>query len=343
MKVGIVGAGLQGRRRAQALKAVDGSELVIIADVHQDAAAALAADAGCLATSQWEDVVTRDDMEAVIVCTPPHLHAPISIAAMRAGKHVLCEKPLARSVDEAEEMVRVAREQGVKLKCGFNLRHHAGIRQAREWFDRNTIGEIMFIRCRYGIGGRPGYDQEWRAKAEISGGGQLMDQGLHVLDLCRWFLGDFKEVAGMVATHFWDIAPLEDNAFALLRTDAGQIASLHVSWTQWKPLFSFEMFGRDGYIQVEGLGGAYGTERATLGRRDFQAPFAEETVENRQEDASWREEWREFLTAIAERREPLGSGEDGAAALRLARRVYEGAKTGGGLTLDRGLDPATET
>ena len=342
MKVGIVGAGLQGRRRAQALKEVDGSELVIVADVRQDVAAALAADAGCLATSRWEDVVTRDDMEAVIVCTPPHLHAPISIAAMRAGKHVLCEKPLARTVNEAEDMVRIAREQGVNLKCGLNLRHHPGVQQARQWFEGGLIGEIMFIRCRYGIGGRPGYDEEWRAKAEIGGGGQLMDQGIHLLDLCRWFLGDFEQVIGVVATLFWDVAPLEDNAFALLRTGAGQVASLHVSWTQWKPLFSFEMFGRDGYIQVEGLGGAYGTERATLGRRDFQAPFAEETVENRREDASWREEWREFVAAIAERRQPLGSGEDGLAALRLATKVYESAKTGRGLTLDRGLGSRTE-
>ena len=207
MKVGIVGAGLQGKRRAQALKAVDGSELVIVADVRQDAAAALAADAGCVTTSHWEDVVACDDVEEVVVCTPPHLHAQISIAAMRTGKHVLCEKPLARSVDEAEEMVRVAQEMVVRLKCGFNLRHHPGIQQARQWFERGCIGEIMFIRCRYGIGGRPGYDHEWRTKAEISGGGQLMDQGIHVLDLCRWFLGDFDEVTGLMATLFWGIAP----------------------------------------------------------------------------------------------------------------------------------------
>jgi predicted dehydrogenase len=342
MRVGIVGAGLQGRRRSQALREVDGSELVMIADVRQDAAAALAADAGCLATSQWEDVVTRDDVEAVVVCTPPHLHAPISIAAMRAGKHVLCEKPLAATVAEAEDMARIARERGVKLKCGFNLRHHPGVQQARQWFERGRIGEIMFVRCRYGIGGRRSYDQEWRTKAEISGGGELMDQGIHLLDLCRWFLGDFEQVTGVVATLFWGIAPLEDNAFALLRTGAGQIASLHVSWTQWKPLFSFEMFGRDGYIQVEGLGGPYGTERATLGRRDFEAPFEEETVENRGEDISWRQEWREFVAAISEGREPLGSGEDGVAALRLAKEIYESAETGRGLALHRGLAPRTE-
>ena len=328
MRVGIVGAGLQGRRRAQALKAVGGSELVIVADVCQDAAAALAAEAGCGATSQWEDVVARDDVEALIVCTPPHLHAQIGIAAMKMGKHVLCEKPLARDAAEGREMLRAARESGVRLKCGFNLRHHPAIRQAHQWCEAGNIGEIDWIRCRYGIGGRPGYDQEWRAKAEVSGGGQLMDQGIHLLDLCRWFLGDFAEVSGFVATRFWDIAPLEDNAFALLRTGQGQIASLHASWTEWKPLFSFEVFGHDGYVTVEGLGGAYGTERAVLGRRDFDAPFSEEAVEFRGADRSWEEEWREFVSAIREGREPSASGEDGLAAIELAQAIYESARFG---------------
>ncbi len=328
MKVGIVGAGLQGRRRAQALKAVDGSELVIVADVRQDAAAALAADAGCLATFQWQDVVARDDVEAVIVCTPPNLHAEIAIAAMRTGKDILCEKPLARNLDAGREMLRVARESGVRLKCGFNLRYHPAMRQVRRWYEDGNIGEIDWIRCRYGIGGRPGYDREWRAQTEISGGGQLMDQGIHLLDLCRWFLGDFAEVFGFLATRFWEIAPLEDNAFALLRTAGGQVASLHASWTQWKPLFSFEVFGHDGYVTVEGLGGAYGIERAILGRRNFAAPLSEEVVEFRGEDRSWEEEWREFASAISERREPSASGTDGLAAIELAQGIYESARLG---------------
>ena len=328
MRVGIVGAGLQGRRRAQALKAVGGSSLVIVADARQDAAATLAAHTGCLATPAWEDVVVRDDVEAVIVCTPPHLHAEIAVAAMNADKHVLCEKPLARTVEEARAMVRAARECGVRLKCGFNLRHHPAIRQVRQWYDDGAIGGIDWIRCRYGIGGRAGYDQDWRANAGMSGGGQLMDQGVHTLDLCRWFLGDFAEVVGFLATSFWPIAPLEDNAFALLRTAGGQVASIHASWTQWKPLFSFEVSGNDGYLIVEGLGGAYGTERAILGRRDFEAPFREETIEFRGEDQSWEEEWREFVSAVREGREPLASGEDGLAALELAHAIYESARSG---------------
>jgi predicted dehydrogenase len=159
----------------------------------------------------------------------------------------------------------------------------------------------------------------------ISGGGELMDQGMHVIDLCRWFMGEFNQVFGMTTTSFWNTAPVEDNAFALLHTERGQIASFHVSWTQWKNLFSFELLGKDGYIIIEGLGGSYGTERAILGRRAFLKPFREVTIEFRGEDQSWDEEWKEFSSAIKENREPLGNGKDGLEALRLAQAIYESA------------------
>lgn len=324
MRVGLIGAGLQGWRRAPVLKQFPGTEVVIVATAHQETAERLANSIGCQATTNWAEVVEKD-LDAVLVCTPPHLHAPISIAAMKTGKHVLCEKPLARSLDEAEEIVKVAQENGVKLKCGFNHRHHPGIQQAREWFDKGIIGELNFLRCRYGICGRPGYEKEWRAKPEIAGGGHLMEQGIHAIDLFRWFLGEFTEVVGFTATRFWDMAPLEDNAFALFRTEKGQVASLHSSLTQWKNLFSFEIFGQDGYILVDGLGGSYGTEKVTLGKRALLEPFKEETTEFRGGDRSWYEEWREFVTAIEEDREPLGNGRDGLEALRLVNAVYQSA------------------
>ena len=327
MRIGIVGAGLQGRRRAQALKK-SGDELIIVAAAHLERAKLLADEMECEATDDWEKVVTRDGIDAVLVCTPPHLHEPMCIQAMENGKHVLCEKPLARTPEEARRIVNSAQGKDVKLKCGFNHRHHPGILQARRWFDDGAIGEPIFIRCRYGIGGRPGYEKEWRANPGISGGGQLMDQGMHAIDLCRWFMDEFNEVFGFLATSFWDMAPAEDNAFVLLRTGKGQIASIHVSWTQWKNLFSFELFGKEGYIMVEGLGGSYGTERAILGRRVFLEPFREEVTEFRGEDRSWVEEWQEFVTAIKEDREPLGNGNDGLVALELAYAVYESAQSG---------------
>jgi predicted dehydrogenase len=281
----------------------------------------------CEATDNWQEVVEREDINAILVCTPPNLHAPISIAAMNRGKHVLCEKPLTKTLKEAEEVLAAAKANRVTLKCGFNHRHHPGIQKAKSWFDEGIIGELNFIRCRYGICGRPGYEKEWRADPEIVGGGQLMEQGIHGIDLARWFLGEFAEVVGFTSTRFWNMAPLEDNAFALLRTEKGQVASIHSSLTQWKNLFSFELFGQDGYILVEGLGGSYGTEKVTLSKRALLEPFREEVTEFRGGDVSWYEEWKEFVAAIEEGREPLGNGHDGLEALRLIYAIYEsGAK-----------------
>jgi len=328
MRVGIIGAGLQARRRAPVVRDFPTTDLVVISAAHIESAKRLANQLGCEAALGWESVVERKDLDAVIVCTPPNLHSPIAIAAMKAGMHVLCEKPLTRTIPEAEAMLELARESPVVLKCGFNHRHHPAIQRARDWFDHGCIGEAIFIRCCYGIGGRPGYEKEWRADPEIVGGGQLMEQGIHAVDLSRWFLGDFSQVTSFIETRFWEIEPLEDNAFALYRTRGGAVASIHSSLVQWKNLFTFELFGQDGYIIVEGLGGGYGVERAVLGKRDFTAPFAEETIEYRGEDRSWLEEWKEFVSAIEENREPLGTGEDGVAAMRLVYAAYDSAKTG---------------
>jgi predicted dehydrogenase len=213
----------------------------------------------------------------------------------------------------------------MKLKCGFNLRYHPAVQQVRKWFDQGIIGEINFIRIRYGTGGRQGYDKEWRADKEMSGGGQLMDQGVHALDLSRWFLGEFSQVFAYVSTTFWKNSQVEDNAFCLLRTKQDQIAAIHASWTQWKNLFSLEIFGNKGYGIVEGLGGNYGTERAILGKKDFRKPFEDQIIEFRKEDISWLSEWKEFVSATEENREPMGNAFDGLQAVRLAHALYESA------------------
>jgi len=326
--VGIIGAGLQGGRRAPVLKQFPGNKLVMTADIRVEIAQQLAEIAGGVATKRWEDIIENPDIDVVMVCTPPNLHVIMSVAAMNHGKHVLCEKPLAQTTKEAEEMISAARRNKVTLKCGFNHRHHPGIKKAKEWFDSGTIGEIDFVRCVYGIGGRPGYEKEWRANPNIVSGGQLMEQGIHAIDLFRWFLGDFSEITGFTSTLYWDIDPLEDNAFALFRTAKGQVASLHSSLTQWKNVFNLEIFGHEGYIIVDGLGGGYGTEKATLGKKAFFEPFKDETTEFRGGDDSWSEEWKEFLSAIREKREPLGNGFDGLEAIRLTNAVYQSSSTG---------------
>jgi len=338
LRVGIIGAGLQGGRRAPVLRQFPNTDLVLVADIRIDVAKKLADDLRCEATEHWQEIIQRSDIDAVLVCTPPHLHAEMSIAAMKSHKHVLCEKPLTRKIREAQEMLAAAQENKVILKCGFNHRHHPAINKAKQSVDAGVIGELNFIRCVYGIGGRPGYEKEWRANPNVVSGGQLMEQGIHAVDLFRWFLGEFSDVTGFVSNRFWKIEPLEDNSFALFRTAKGQVASLHSSRTQWKNHFTFELSGQDGYITIEGLGGSYGTETITIGKRAFFTPFNYETTEFRGGDISWAEEWKEFAAAIAEKREPLGNGIDGLEAMQLVNAVYESARHGLTIRLGGYLD-----
>jgi predicted dehydrogenase len=327
LRVGIVGAGLQGWRRAPAIAESPETEVSIVTALHLAHAERLARRIGCRAGTGWHGVVEADDVDAVVVCTPPDSHKEISIAAMRNGKHVLCEKPLARTVADAEEMVSAAARQGVVLKCGFNHRHHPGLEQAHQRMAEGFLGEIDYLRCRYGICGRPGFEREWRADPKVAAGGQLMEQGVHALDLFRWFAGDFVEAAGFVDTRYWATAPLDDNAMGLLRTSRGAVAYLHSSLTHWRNLFSFEVFGHDGYAVVEGLGGAYGTETVRFGRRAFDRPFEEQQIEYRGQDPSWKREWQEFADAVREGRRPIGDGRDGVEAMRMALAIYEASRT----------------
>lgn len=326
MRVGIVGAGLQARRRSPVIKKDKSNEIIIISAAHLDRAKELANEMDCEAAEGWEWVRERDDIDIVLVCTPPHIHAPISIAAMESGKHVLCEKPLSRTMKEAKSMVETSQKIGKILKCGFNHRHHPGIQWAKRAFDNGDTGKALFIRSRYGICGRPGYKDEWRADPKIVSGGHLMEQGIHIIDLARWFLGEFNEVVCFNSPNFWKLGNLEDNSFALYRTSEGRVFSIHSSLTQWKNLFSFEIFGEEGYIIVEGLGGAYGNEKVIFGRRDFYKPFESKIIEFRGSDKSWEEEWKVFIDCILNNRTPEGNGEDGLKAMELVFYAYKSAK-----------------
>ncbi len=324
----VIGVGLIGRRRVRVAHEHPRSRVVGVADLDVDRASAVANELGCNWTTDWQGLVSRADVQAVVVSTVNSALAPVTLAATAAGKHVLCEKPLGRSLMEAEAMVQSAERAGVVLKTGLNHRYHPAVSQAHRLATQGGIGELMWARCRYGHGGRPGYEHEWRADPALSGGGELLDQGVHVADLFRWFLGDFAQVFGWLGTHFWPM-PVEDNAFALLRTAAGRVAELHTSWTQWRNLFSLEVFGHDGYLLVEGLGGSYGPERLTIGHRNPRggAP-AQEQLDFPGPDASWEAEWEDFLQAIDTGRPPLGSGRDGLEAMRLLDAIYRSARAG---------------
>ena len=318
MRVAIIGCGLIGARRARALA---GARLVACCDVVRERAGALAAQfPGCDATTAWQEAIAGADI--VVVATTHDQLAPIAAGAAAAGKHVLVEKPGARRAAELDPVARCAAETGALVRVGFNHRFHSALQKAREIFDSGALGPMMFVRGRYGHGGRPGYEREWRADAALSGGGELVDQGVHLIDLARWFLGDFTSVCGHAATYFWNM-PVDDNAFLLLRTAAGQTAFLHASWTEWKNLFSLEICGRDGKLEITGLGGSYGTERLAWYRMLPQmGPPETQIWEYPMADRSWELEFAAFLDDIRLGRQPSPGIADAQAVLRVVERVY---------------------
>lgn len=318
--VGIVGCGLIGQKRAKSLGT--GGRLVACADTNLGRATALAS-AGARACAAAQDLIDSPDVDLVIVSTLHDSLAQIGSAAIEAGKHVLIEKPAGRTPGEILPLIAAAERKGVLVRVGFNHRYHRAFRKARALVDEGVLGPLMFIRARYGHGGRVGYAREWRARPELSGGGELIDQGPHLIDLSRWFLGDFADVQGFAHTYFWDM-PVDDNGFMLLKTATQQVAFLHASCTEWKNLFSMEIYGRNGKLEISGLGGSYGLERLTWYRMLPEMGPPETTAwEYPMADDSWAVEMAEFYEDIKLGRQPAAGLTDAYEALKVVHAVYE--------------------
>ena len=327
IRFGIVGCGLIGQRRATAMT---GATLAACTDAVPSQAQALASRvAGVDITANWQSLIARPDIDAIIVSTTHDALAAITLAAISAGKHVLVEKPAARRSAELKPLVEAAERHGVVVRVGFNHRYHRALRKAHEIVLAGDLGQLMFLRGRYGHGGRPGYDREWRATPELSGGGELIDQGVHLIDLARWFLGEFDEVQGFAHTYFWDM-PVEDNGFMLLKTAQQQTAFLHASCTEWKNLFSLEIYGLRGKLEINGLGNSYGVERLAFYRMSPQMGPPETTIwEYPMPDDSWEMELAAFSEDIRLGRQPDAGLRDAQAALQVVERIYELSRSNG--------------
>jgi predicted dehydrogenase len=324
MRFAIVGCGLIGQKRAAAISRL-GHMTILAVDRSRDRAGELAESFGARSATDFRAAVEAADIDAVVVATPHAELSAIATACLDAGKHVLVEKPGGRNLAEVSAVTEAADAAGRVAKVGYNHRFHPAVLKAREIVDRGELGQLMFIRGRYGHGGRPGYEREWRFERSISGGGELIDQGSHLIDLAHWFLGEFTGIQAELRTFFWN-AEVEDNVFLTLSTSEGRIAWLHATWTEWKNLFSLEIYGRDGKLEINGLGGSYGVESLTFYRMlpgmgppettRWEYPFA---------DRSWETETAEFIAAIDEGRRPIGDAAEAVGSMSVIERVYQGA------------------
>lgn len=318
--VAIVGCGLIGEKR---IKLLAPGQVTVTCDLNLDRAKKLAAmSPGCEATDSVERAVNSANVDCVMIATLNAALAPIANQALAAGKHVLAEKPGAISLREVEELEAASKKTGALYRVGYNHRYHPAFLKMRELFDSGALGPIMFLRARYGQGGRIGYEKEWRADPKLSGGGELIDQGVHLIDLAGIFLGEFTQVDGHVATYFWNM-PVDDNAFINLRNAEGKTAWLHASCTEWKNMFSLEVYGRDAKLHMEGLGGSYGVERLTYYKMLPQMGPPETTIwEFPRGDESWKIEMQEFFEDIRTKRTPSPGLKEAKAVLRVVETLH---------------------
>jgi predicted dehydrogenase len=310
LRVGIVGCGLVGHKRAAALGAED--QLVGATDPIAGRAAALTAVHGGRVCAEVADLLALAP-DVVVVATTHDQLAPLAELALHAGAHVLVEKPGGLGTAQIEHLILVAARAERVVKVGFNHRFHPAIAQLAAEVHSGEHGDLMNLRARYGHGGRLGYDREWRAQPERSGGGELIDQGMHLLDLTHWLAGPLPLHSALLRTHFWD-TPVEDNAALILGSANDRRspwAMLHVTWTEWKNLFSIEVYCRTAKLQVDGLVGSYGPQRLHIYR--MRPELGPPTVEERafpDADASWSTEWEHLADALASDGAVLGGLRD---------------------------------
>jgi predicted dehydrogenase len=302
----MAGCGLIGAKRAASLGS---DQLIACYDIRPDPAARLAAETGALACPTLEDMLALHPDVTVVAAIHREL-ADLAVAALEAGSHVLVEKPAGRDGADVERIRRAAAAAARMVKVGFNHRFHPGIYRAITEARSGAHGPIFFARARYGHGGRPGYEREWRADPTLSGGGEIVDQGMHLLDLSYWLLGALPVRSGLLRTHFWP-APVDDNAVILLGEPGGvgdqsPWALLHASWTEWKNLFSLEIYCQHAKFEVQGLVRSYGPQRLSIHRmRPEMGPPDTEVVQYPDRDVSWTREWQHFTAAIR-----AGDGSD---------------------------------
>jgi predicted dehydrogenase len=325
LRVGIAGYGMVGKVRHEV--AASHPDLNVVAVCDQTFVAPTTLDTGIRCWPTYKELV-EEELDVLFVCLPNYLAAEVTIAGLDRGLHVFCEKPPGRDV---EDVLRVreheARHPGLILMYGFNHRYHDSVRDALQIVNSGELGRIVDMRGVYGKSQmiRFDYDTNWRIERALAGGGILLDQGIHMVDLMRLFAGEFTEVHSYVTNAFWE-HDVEDNAYALMRTDDGVVALLHSSATQWRHRFNLDITLERGAVVLSGILSStksYGAEMLTLvfkGENDAGNPREQTTLYNA--DNSWSEEIAAFAAAIDGAPVSSGSSEDALRTMELVYRIY---------------------
>ena len=325
VNIGIIGFGKMGKIRAHAIEASEKGVVVSVFDQND-----LIDFGDYYRAMNVDEIFNNPEINAVFICTPNCFNKPFTIEGLNAGKHVFCEKPPAFNASDVKEIRFIEKLAKKKLMYGFNHRHHESVKQIKSLIEKGDYGQVLWMRGRYGKSVGQHFLKDWRSKKELAGGGILMDQGIHMLDLFLYLAGDFDEVQAYVSKLYWNL-DIEDNVFANIRSSkTGIVASLHSTMTQWRHLFSLEVFLKNGYIVLNGLKTStetYGDETLTIARNRTNAPMAKWEDEEHitfHENTSWRSEIEIFIDAIVEDQPiRIGNSSDALKLMLLVDKIYE--------------------
>lgn len=320
VRFGIIGCGRMGLRRIKTVVSHPRAELIFISDNNEELAMKIAKERNCDCYPELEKASRCPNVDCIIVSTPNKFHSEAVILALEAGKHVFCEKPLCRNPEEGIRMFRTAMSCGKTLKVGSNLRYFPSVLKAKELLSNDAIGSSVFIR---GWVGNNGWQlKSWFSDHDVIGGGTFLDNGSHLLDIYRWFMGEVEECTGFVATNYWPVAPLEDNAMGIFKFRDGQLGFLHSSWMEWTDYMYLEVYGTDGYIRVDNRNP---NSTTVLGSKNgLQQTFDY----SRLTPQSYDLEFDDYVDAIINGRQPSPNGFDGLRAVQMAYAVYESSQSG---------------
>jgi 1,5-anhydro-D-fructose reductase (1,5-anhydro-D-mannitol-forming) len=324
LKIGIIGYGTMGKIRHHAIDEVGNAEVIAISEP------SIGFEFETIPNLTHNEIIQHPEIDAIIVCTPNFLNKELTILSLNAGKHVFCEKPPSFTGKEMEQIIEAEINSGKKLMYGFNHRHHDSIMRMKEVADSNEYGRVLWMRGRYGKSVTSDYYNQWRAKKDLAGGGILMDQGIHMLDLFLYLGGDFDKVKAEVSNLYWNLE-VEDNAFVILKNSKnGMVANLHSTMSQWRHLFSLEIFMEKGYMVLNGLitsTMSYGEEVLSIAKNRSTAPAAtwkDEVQTKYVINNSWRYEMEHFFNAI-EKDQPvqIGNSADALKLMRIIDKIYD--------------------
>ena len=320
LNVGIIGCGLIGEKRARALENL--VKIVSCYDTNITRSNSFALEFNCKNVKNVNELFDNESIDIVFIATTHVSLADFAQKSLGSGKHVFIEKPGAINNLKLSEVYQLALEKSLLVHVGYNHRYHPAVSQAIKTFNSGGIGRLLFLRARYGHGGRLGYEKEWRADKELSGGGELIDQGTHLLDLSMAFMGEISLEYGATPNYFWKMN-VEDNAFVVVKNHAGAIGYLHASCTEWKNIFSLEVYGETGKLEISGLGGSYGTEKLTHYKMLPEMGPPETNSWEFNEDNSWKLEVGEFIENIVKKNTHSSNLSSSIKVLELVKEIYE--------------------